>query len=69
MAKKVKGKEKQAEGKKTAEIPKEETKNVSASISIPTPAPAPAQGGPREEPEQDHDMTAMGQLSCSYQFS
>ena len=65
MGKKVKGKEKQAEEKKTAEKPKEENRNVSATISA---APVQIQkqvDGVREESEleQESDMTAMGQSS------
>jgi hypothetical protein len=63
MAKKqTKGKEKQVEEKKIAEKPKEEKKNASTSISVAAPVQVQRQlEVVREEPEQDNDMTTMGQ--------
>jgi len=66
MAKKARGKEKQAEEKKTAGIPKEEAKNVSGPIPVPAAVQVQKQVDivREEEPEQDNNMTPMGQWLC-----
>lgn len=61
--KKTKGKEKQAQNKKTAETHKEENKNASAPISA---VPVQQVEVINEEPEQDNVMTTMGQSLRQY---